>query len=258
MEIQATLSFKNKTLRDLISQLGYKCIQEFCSKNLLPYNSILQIGNFRIGIKNTSGRALISAIQKHSVPQRVIDRCFHKNDIATQLFAKHQSITQNIDALDCDKKLLIDESILNYFPSKDDPSQNALEESVKDEVSYALSFLSKREQLFLNMRYGLNNYKEYSLEEIGQKNNLGIERVRQIIQKAILKLNHNHYGEELRSFYTGNLPTRRKTAINPKGECGYICPKCNSFVIHSEAYSRRNRADNQRYHYECLNENERN
>lgn len=49
--------------------------------------------------------------------------------------------------------------------------------------------INKREQDMLNMRYGLYPYeKEYTLEEIGFKYNLTKERVRQIIERSMLKL----------------------------------------------------------------------
>tara|TARA_B100001093_G_C26830861_1_gene1016025 strand:- start:282 stop:530 length:249 start_codon:yes stop_codon:yes gene_type:complete len=52
----------------------------------------------------------------------------------------------------------------------------------------AFEYLNKRERYILEKRFGLNNSKQESLFQIGNKLNISRERVRQIELKALQKL----------------------------------------------------------------------
>jgi RNA polymerase sigma factor (sigma-70 family) len=59
-------------------------------------------------------------------------------------------------------------------------------------VRRALQTLTDREQLILELRFGLRNAREHTLEEIGQHLGLSRERVRQIEQQALSQLRRRH------------------------------------------------------------------
>ncbi|MEA3344705.1 MAG: sigma-70 family RNA polymerase sigma factor [Chloroflexota bacterium] len=59
-----------------------------------------------------------------------------------------------------------------------------------EEVNKALSTLSPREEKLLRLRYGLQDGKNYTLEELGERFGLTRERIRQIESKALRKLRH--------------------------------------------------------------------
>ncbi len=69
-----------------------------------------------------------------------------------------------------------------------------------DEVKTALTELPPREQQIISLRYGLENGKEYSLQEIGTLLNLSRERIRQIEVRALNRLRHPTRCERLRDF----------------------------------------------------------
>ena len=59
---------------------------------------------------------------------------------------------------------------------------------IHDELKNALSQIGDRERMILEMRYGLSGSTPMTLQEIGNKLNLSRERVRQLEERAILRL----------------------------------------------------------------------
>ena len=68
---------------------------------------------------------------------------------------------------------------------------------------YALSTLTPREEKVLRMRFGIDEKKDHTLEEVGQDFDVTRERIRQIEAKALRKLRHPTRSRLLRSFYEG-------------------------------------------------------
>ena len=92
-------------------------------------------------------------------------------------------------------------SLLDVLPNKNAPSADDLlvAESLSTEVANALASLSEREQIIIKCFFGINQ-PEMSLEEIGERTGLTRERVRQIKEKAIIRLRKNSLSERLKSF----------------------------------------------------------
>lgn len=68
------------------------------------------------------------------------------------------------------------------------PSDIAASNMFKDDVSRLICTLNSREQAVVRMRYGLDDGKPKTLQEIGRKFSVSRERVRQIEKRAISKL----------------------------------------------------------------------
>ncbi|MBF0276455.1 MAG: RNA polymerase sigma factor RpoD [SAR324 cluster bacterium] len=68
---------------------------------------------------------------------------------------------------------------------------------------FALSTLTPREEKVLRMRFGIDEKKDHTLEEVGQDFDVTRERIRQIEAKALRKLRHPTRSRLLRSFYEG-------------------------------------------------------
>ncbi len=75
-------------------------------------------------------------------------------------------------------------------------SRGLLRETLND----VLKTLSERERKVLMMRFGLNDGKQKTLEEVGKEFNVTRERIRQIEAKAIKKLRHPTRARKLRDF----------------------------------------------------------
>lgn len=72
--------------------------------------------------------------------------------------------------------------------------------SLKSEINDVLSELTEREEIILKMYFGIGDYKEMTLVEIGEKLNLTNERVRQIKEFALKKLRTYNNSSRLREF----------------------------------------------------------
>lgn len=70
------------------------------------------------------------------------------------------------------------------------PERKSLENSLKRDINKLSKNLTKREWNILQLRYGLNDKKPHTLEETGKIYGLTRERIRQIQEKALKKLEH--------------------------------------------------------------------
>lgn len=84
-----------------------------------------------------------------------------------------------------------EDSVLGDFVEDEDmvsPDESAADQLLKEQVQSVLSTLSDREQKILKMRFGLDDGKSHTLEEVGQEFSVTRERIRQIEAKALAKL----------------------------------------------------------------------
>jgi RNA polymerase primary sigma factor len=80
------------------------------------------------------------------------------------------------------------------------PTQIANQNLLREKVEEVLSTLTAREARILRLRFGLQNGRAYTLEEVGQKFGLTRERIRQIEGKALRRLRHPRRSRQLRDF----------------------------------------------------------
>jgi RNA polymerase primary sigma factor len=81
-----------------------------------------------------------------------------------------------------------------------EPMDAAAREMLREQVKNALAVLSDREREVLEMRFGLLDGKDHTLEEVGQYFNVTRERIRQIEAKALRKLRHPTRSRFLRDY----------------------------------------------------------
>ena len=83
------------------------------------------------------------------------------------------------------------------------PMDAAAREMLRDQVQSALAALTDREREVLELRYGLLDGKDHTLEEVGKYFNVTRERIRQIEAKALRKLRHPTRSHQLREYLGG-------------------------------------------------------
>jgi RNA polymerase primary sigma factor len=82
-----------------------------------------------------------------------------------------------------------------------EPMDAAAREMLREQVKNALAVLSDREREVLELRFGLIDGKDHTLEEVGQHFKVTRERVRQIEAKALRKLRHPTRSRHLRDYF---------------------------------------------------------
>ncbi|GAB4047971.1 RNA polymerase sigma factor SigB [Catellatospora paridis] len=93
------------------------------------------------------------------------------------------------------------ESALGDFVAAVDPRGDAADAlaqgQLRDEVEIVLSTLSQREQAVIRLRFGLDDGRQRTLDEVGKEFGLSRERIRQIEKTTLLKLRSGERAERL-------------------------------------------------------------
>ncbi|MBI5297640.1 MAG: sigma-70 family RNA polymerase sigma factor [Chloroflexi bacterium] len=96
-----------------------------------------------------------------------------------------------------------DSSSLGDFIEDEDalePMDAADRDMLREQVQSALTVLSDRERQVLELRFGLMDGKDHTLEEVSRYFNVTRERIRQIEAKALRKLRHPTRSRQLRDY----------------------------------------------------------
>ena len=95
-----------------------------------------------------------------------------------------------------------DSHLGDFIPDEDIPSpaDAAAFSMLKDQLNEVLATLTEREQEVLRLRFGLDDGRQRTLEEVGQQFNVTRERIRQIEAKALRKLRHPNRSKRLKDY----------------------------------------------------------
>ncbi len=95
-----------------------------------------------------------------------------------------------------------DSNLGDFIPDTDaiSPDEYASNELLKDELRNVLETLTDREERVLRLRFGLDDGRMRTLEEVGKEFGVTRERIRQIEARALRKLRHPSRSKKLRDF----------------------------------------------------------
>ena len=133
--------------------------------------------------------ALIEEIAKH------VEKEPHEVAHTIQISRRHQSLDMPFS--DTDSNSLMD---VIPDPESPEPDTTLIHESLKEEIKAALATLKDRERDVIKMYFGIEQDYALTLNEIGEEFNLTRERVRQIKEKAIRRLQHKSRSIFLRPY----------------------------------------------------------
>ncbi len=101
-----------------------------------------------------------------------------------------------------------DESNLgNFIPDEDapSPSEQAADTLLREHIEEVMQTLTPREAKVLKLRFGLEDGRMRTLEEVGREFDVTRERIRQIEAKALRKLRHPSRSKKLKDFMSSDI-----------------------------------------------------
>lgn len=176
-----------KVQRELVQRLGHEPSTEELALELdylLPEESqaIKDSLSYNLPVDPTLERKWRQAVSKIRDIQR----------IAMDPMSLETPVGNNDDATELGD-FLADDTVV-------EPGDAASRELLREQIKNVLAFLSDREREVLEMRFGLNDGKDHTLEEVGKSFGVTRERIRQIEAKALRKLRHPSRSKTLRDY----------------------------------------------------------
>lgn len=97
-----------------------------------------------------------------------------------------------------------DSHLGDFIPDEDAPApaEAASYALLKEQLIEVLNTLTEREEKVLRLRFGLDDGRARTLEEVGKEFNVTRERIRQIEAKALRKLRHPSRSKKLKDYLT--------------------------------------------------------
>jgi RNA polymerase primary sigma factor len=97
-----------------------------------------------------------------------------------------------------------DSHLGDFIPDEDasEPAEAASYTLLREQLSEVLDTLTPREAKVLRLRFGIEDGRTRTLEEVGKEFNVTRERIRQIEAKALRKLRHPSRSKKLKDFLT--------------------------------------------------------
>jgi RNA polymerase primary sigma factor len=142
----------------------------------------------------------------------ILDAHVNEKPLSDELQKKLDTATQKIDRVlrTAEEPVSIDSpvggdnsSLLGDFIEDEDalsPMDAAARQMLREQLQSALTALSDREREVLELRFGLVDGRDHTLEEVSRFFDITRERVRQIEAKALRKLRHPSRSRELRDY----------------------------------------------------------
>ena len=177
-------------------------------------------------IRQTITRAIADQGRTIRVPVHMVDRIrlmYKRIHELEQTLGRNPTIDELAESMDIDKQKVSwmlrvswlplslespinddeDESELGHFVEDKEtptPIQTVYSKLLKEKIDTVLDTLPCREARILKLRFGLEDGKFYTLEEVGKKFGLTRERIRQLETKALRRLRQPQKSQQLRDY----------------------------------------------------------
>ena len=149
---------------------------------------------------NKAKRLLIQKLNRDPTPEEIAEEM--GDGMTADKIREMQQI--HLDPLSLEKPVGEEEdSHLGDFIQDDDappPAEAASFTLMKEQLMGVLDTLTPREKKVLSLRFGLEDGRQRTLEEVGQEFNVTRERIRQIEAKALRKLRHPSRSKKLKDY----------------------------------------------------------
>jgi RNA polymerase primary sigma factor len=176
-------------------------IRQAILQALAEQSRIVRVPLNRAGALHRIGRRS-SALLQELGREPTVDEIAEELEISREEVERTLAISQSHLSLDAPVTPGEDNRLLDYLPDQysPGPEEEAYEHALKETVEDALSTLKERESKILRLYFGLDDQEPMTLEEIGSLLGITRERVRQIKEKALLRLRHASRARFLETF----------------------------------------------------------
>ncbi len=143
-------------------------------------------------------RQLLQELGREPTPEEIAE----KMGVPVEKINEIQKISQDPVSLEKPIGEEEDSKMIDFIEDNDTPSPSALSEAtmLSDKLNEVLATLTPRENEVIRRRYGLDDGKPKTLEEVVREFNVTLERIRQIEAKALRKLRHPGRAKKLKDF----------------------------------------------------------
>ena len=166
-------------------------IRQAILQALAEQSRIVRLPLNRVGTLHKIGKIssrLEQGLGREPSPQEIAEKLeLSENEVSDTLKISNSHLSLDAPFSVSEDNSLIDVLEDEFQPS---PDESLLSHSLRIEIEKALDTLTAREAEVINLYFGLNYEKALTLEEIGARFSLTRERVRQIEQKALSRLQH--------------------------------------------------------------------
>jgi len=178
-------------------------IRQAILQALAEQSRIVRVPLNRAGALHRIGKrsaALLQELGREPTVEELADEL----DLSEDEVRRTLSLSQSHLSLDAPLTPGEDNRLLDYLPDQfaAGPDDETYDQALMDTVEEALGTLKEREAKILRLYFGLDGQEPMTLEEIGSILGVTRERVRQIKEKALLRLRHQSRARFLETFAT--------------------------------------------------------
>jgi RNA polymerase primary sigma factor len=145
-------------------------------------------------------RQLLQELGREPTPEEIADEM----NVPVERVREIMKISQEPVSLETPIGEEEDSHLGDFIPDDNTqaPSEAAEYMMLTEQLNEVLDTLTEREQKVIRLRFGLDDGRARTLEEVGKQFNVTRERIRQIEAKALRKLHHPSRSKKLRGYLT--------------------------------------------------------
>jgi RNA polymerase primary sigma factor len=174
-------------------------IRQSILQALAEQGRLVRLPQNKIGTYNKANKAFIAFEQEHErepSTEELADILDMSETEVTNIFTSNSRHT----SLDAPVHEAEDVAMGDLLEGSSDTDDDVMKDSLRTEIKRILQSLSSREAEILSAYFGLEGDEGPSIEEIGEKYDLTKERIRQIKERAIKRLQKARYSTALKGY----------------------------------------------------------
>ena len=176
-------------------------IKQSILQSLAEHSRVVRLPLNRVSVLSRVGKthdSLEQVFEREPTVEEIADSLDISSSEVKMVYRIHgRQVSLDAPISDKEGNTLLELTENEEFMPPDEPITNG---SLKEEIEKAFNSLSKKEAEVLRLYFGLDMDRPATLEDIGAKFHLTRERVRQIKEKAIIRLRHQSRSKALKKY----------------------------------------------------------